>query len=64
MAVVADASYTQTARQHELWLRRIAQAGVELVHCKGVGFEWMRTVDQAIETTRAVRELGDWPATL
>jgi nicotinamidase-related amidase len=62
--VVADASYTQTAAQHEFGLRRMEQAGVELVHCKGVAFEWMRTVEQAIETTRAVRELVDWPATL
>jgi nicotinamidase-related amidase len=64
VAVVADASYTQTAKQHEFGLRRMEQAGIELVHCKGVAFEWMRTVEQAIETTRAVRELGEWPATL
>jgi nicotinamidase-related amidase len=64
VVVVADASYTQTAAQHEFGLRRIAQAGIELVHCKGIAFEWMRTVEQAIETTRAVRELGDWPQTL
>jgi nicotinamidase-related amidase len=64
VVVVADASYTQTTAQHEFGLRRMGQAGVELVHCKGVAFEWMRTVEQAIETTRAVRELGDWPATL
>jgi nicotinamidase-related amidase len=64
VVVVADASYTQTAAQHEFGLQRMTQAGVELVHCKGVAFEWMRTVEQAIETSRAVRELGDWPATL
>jgi nicotinamidase-related amidase len=64
VAVVADASYTQTATQHEFGLKRMAQAGVELVHCKGVAFEWMRTVDEAIATTRAARELGDWPSTL
>jgi nicotinamidase-related amidase len=64
VAVVADASYTQTAKQHDFGLRRMAQAGIEIVHCKGVAFEWMHTVEQAIETTRAVRELGDWPATL
>jgi nicotinamidase-related amidase len=64
VAVVTDASYTRTASQHEFGLRRMAEAGIELVHCKGVAFEWMRTVDQAIETTRAARELGDWPTTL
>jgi hypothetical protein len=40
------------------------QAGVELIHAKGIAFEWMRTVECAIETTRAVRELGLWPASL
>jgi len=64
VAVVADASYTQTARQHEHGLRRMAQAGVEVIHAKGIAFEWMRTVECAIETTRAVRELGVWPASL
>lgn len=64
VAVVADASYTQTACQHEFGLKRMAQAGIELVHCKGVAFEWMRTVEQAIEMTKAARELGDWPDSL
>ena len=40
------------------------QAGVEITHAKGIAFEWMRTVDLAIETTRAVRELGLWPGAL
>src|SRR5262245_30119806 len=54
--VVADASYTHNDRQHEFGLRRMAQLGVEVVHAKGIAFEWMRTVDVAIETTRAVSE--------
>lgn len=54
--VVADASYTHNDRQHEFGLRRMAQLGVEIVHAKGIAFEWMRTVDLAIETTRAVSE--------
>jgi nicotinamidase-related amidase len=54
VAVVADASYTQDAAQHESGLRRMAQLGVEIVHAKGVAFEWMRTVDLAIETTRQI----------
>jgi nicotinamidase-related amidase len=64
VAVVHDASYSQTRSQHRNGLERMAHAGVELVHCKGVAFEWMRTVEQAIETTRASRELGDWPDSL
>jgi nicotinamidase-related amidase len=56
VAVVSDASYTQDASQHAFGLRRMEQLGIELVHAKGVAFEWMRTVDVAIETTRAVSE--------
>jgi nicotinamidase-related amidase len=56
VVVVADASYTQDASQHAFGLRRMEQLGVEIVHAKGVAFEWMRTVDLAIETTRAVSE--------
>ena len=64
VAVVADAGYTQNARQHEAGLRRMQQAGVEIAHAKGVAFEWMRTVDLATETTRAVRDLGVLPDAL
>ena len=52
--VVADASYTHDDRQHEFGLRRMAQLGVEIVHAKGIAYEWMRTVDVANETRRAV----------
>jgi nicotinamidase-related amidase len=55
VAVVADASHTQDASQHEAGLRRMAQLGIELVDAKGVAFEWMRTVDVAIETTASAR---------
>jgi nicotinamidase-related amidase len=55
VAVVTDASYTQDSTQHEFGLRRMAQAGVELVHAKGVGYEWMREVDLAIETRAAAQ---------
>jgi nicotinamidase-related amidase len=61
VAVVADASYTQTAIEHEFGLRRMAQLGIEIVHAKGVAFEWMRTVDLAIETTGAARKMGQTP---
>jgi nicotinamidase-related amidase len=54
VVVAADASYTQDAAQHGFGLRRMEQLGIEIVHAKGVAFEWMRTVDLAIETTRAV----------
>jgi nicotinamidase-related amidase len=64
VAVVTDACQTATAAQHEHGLRRMAQAGVELVHCKGVAFEWMRTVELAIETTRRAAALGPVPGSL
>src|SRR4051794_12615066 len=54
VVVATDASYTQDAAQHAAGLRRMEQLGVELAHAKGVAYEWMRTVDVAIETTRAV----------
>jgi nicotinamidase-related amidase len=54
--VVADAGYSQNDAQHGFGLRRMEQLGVEIVHAKGVAFEWMRTVDVAIATTRAVSE--------
>lgn len=61
VAVVADASYTQTAAEHDFGLRRMAQLGVEIVHAKGVAFEWMRTVERAIEITGAARKMGQTP---
>jgi nicotinamidase-related amidase len=61
VAAVADASYTQTAAQHEFGLRRMAQLGVEIVHAKGVAFEWMRTVEKAIEITGAAQKMGQTP---
>jgi nicotinamidase-related amidase len=61
VAVVADASYTQTASEHEFGLRRMSQLGVEIVHAKGIAFEWMRTVDLAIEITAAARKMGQTP---
>jgi len=61
VAVVADASYTHNAAEHESGLRRMAQLGVEIVHAKGVAYEWMRTVDRGIETTQAVRKMGQTP---
>jgi nicotinamidase-related amidase len=52
--VVADASYTHDDAQHDFGLRRMAQLGVEVVHAKGIAYEWMQTVELANETRRAV----------
>jgi nicotinamidase-related amidase len=55
VAAVADAGYSQDPAQHEAGLRRMAQMGIEIVDAKGVAFEWMRTVDVAMRTTRAAQ---------
>lgn len=36
--------------QHQRGLARMGEAGVERNHCKGLAFEWMHTVEQAIDT--------------
>lgn len=46
VAVVADATFSPGA-MHEHGLRRIAAAGVELVHAKGAYYEWVRTLKAA-----------------
>jgi nicotinamidase-related amidase len=47
--VVADACFSGSRRHHEQGLARIAQAGVEINYGKGLAFEWLRTVDEAME---------------
>jgi len=46
VAVVTDATFSPGA-MHELGLRRIADAGVVLVHAKGLYYEWVRTLEEA-----------------
>ena len=59
--VLADAAYTTSARDHERGLTRMADAGIERNHCKGIVFEWLRVVDEAIEMFEAARALGTPP---
>jgi nicotinamidase-related amidase len=61
-AVVSeDATYTNSAREHERGIARMAGAGVERNHCKGLTFEWLRTVDRALETFPEAAALGTPP---
>jgi nicotinamidase-related amidase len=61
-AVVAeDATYTSSAREHERGLVRMTGAGVEPNHCKGLTFEWLHTVDRALETFPEAAALGTPP---
>jgi nicotinamidase-related amidase/catechol 2,3-dioxygenase-like lactoylglutathione lyase family enzyme len=59
--VLADAAYTSSAREHERGLARMGEAGVERNHCKGLVFEWLRHVDEAIEVFTAAEALGTPP---
>jgi nicotinamidase-related amidase len=59
--VPEDAVYTNSAREHERGLIRMAGAGVERTHCKGLTFEWLHTVDRAIEDFPAAKAMGTPP---
>ena len=59
--VLEDATYTNSAREHERGLARMAGAGVERNHCKGLTFEWLHTVDRALEDFPAAAALGTPP---
>ena len=60
VAVVSDATFSPGA-MHELGLRRMAGAGVEIVHAKGVYYEWLRTVDAARSLRLGHPELASPP---
>jgi nicotinamidase-related amidase len=59
--VPEDATYTNSAREHERGIARMTGAGVERNHCKGLTFEWLHTVDRAIETFPEAAALGTPP---
>ena len=59
--VLEDATYTNSAREHERGLARMTGAGVERNHCKGLTFEWLHTVDRALEDFPAASALGTPP---
>ncbi len=48
-----DAMYSTGDLEHRRGLSRMARAGVEINDCKGVAFEWLRVVDDAIQAVRA-----------
>jgi nicotinamidase-related amidase len=59
--VLEDAVYTNAAQEHERGIARMTGAGVERNHCKGLVFEWLHTVDRAIEDFPEARALGTPP---
>jgi nicotinamidase-related amidase len=50
VVVPQDAAYTTGDLEH------MTRAGVEIHHCKGVAYEWLRTVDDAATTLKAAAE--------
>ena len=54
--VVEDAADSGTELQHQRGLARMRQLGVEITHCKGLAYEWLRTVDFAARIIEAVGE--------
>ena len=59
--VPEDAAYTSGALEHERGIARMTGAGVERNHCKGLTFEWLHTVDRALEDFPAAAALGTPP---
>jgi nicotinamidase-related amidase len=59
--VLEDATYTNAAQEHERGIARMTGAGVERNHCKGLAFEWLHTVDRAIEDFPKAQALGTPP---
>lgn len=56
VVVPEDAAYTTGDLEHRRGLEQMTRAGVEILHCKGVAFEWLRTVDDATRTLRAAQD--------
>ena len=60
--VLEDATATDTDRAHQLGLARMFAAGVERNHCKGLLFEWLRTVEEGLAQLEvATKALGPPP---
>ncbi len=60
VVVVSDAVYSP-GEMHDAGLRRIAAAGGELVHAKGVWYEWIRSLRSSRDVLAAHPELADPP---
>ncbi len=56
VVVPEDAAYTTGDLEHCRGLEQMTRAGVEILHCKAVAFEWLRTVEDATRTLRAAEE--------
>jgi len=59
VVVVEDAVFSP-GEMHDRGLARMAAEGVELNHCKGLAYEWTRTLEQSRATLHAP-EVGEPP---
>ena len=60
VAVAADAVYSPAGAQ-AFGLARLRDLGVESVHCKGVYYDWVRTLDAALAFEREHPDLAGPP---
>ncbi len=60
VVVAADAVYSPAGAQ-AFGLARLRDLGVELVHCKGIYYDWVRTLDEALEFEQEHPDLAEPP---
>ena len=60
VVVAADAVYSPAGAQ-AFGLARLRDLGVELVHCKGVYYDWVRTLEAALAFEREHPDLAEPP---
>ena len=60
VVVAVDAVYSP-AGAHAYGLARLRDLGVELVHCRGIYYDWVRTLEAALEVQDAHPELSEPP---
>jgi nicotinamidase-related amidase len=60
VVVAADAVYSPAGAQ-AYGLARLHDVGVELVHCKGIYYDWVRTLEAALAFQAAHPELSEPP---
>ncbi|MGE5229664.1 MAG: isochorismatase family protein [Deltaproteobacteria bacterium] len=60
VVVAADAVYAPAGAQAH-GLARLRDLGIELVHCKGIYYDWVRTLDDALAFEREHPDLAEPP---
>jgi len=60
VVVAVDAVYSPAGAQ-AYGLARLRDLGVELVHCKGIYYDWVRTLEAALAFEREHSDLAEPP---